>query len=723
MKRLDGMVGCVALLCLGAAACGDDESGGGGAAGLGGSGGTAGSGGTGGAWQPGAEIVSVTVESTAGSDQQNVPVSFGQVFAPGEVPAGTFVGVTLADMPVTTAQVDEKATHADGSLRHAVVSLTLPSLSAGGSAELALVAADRALGGDSLSLETLLAGSFDTVVTATIGSSTFHASARDALQGSTPEPWIAGPAATEWLVSTPLVDDSSSPHPHLTARFAVRAHGDTPAVRVDVTVENTWTYAPSPQNYVYDLDVAIEGQSVFTRAALPHYRQSRWRKVFWTDSEPQLHLRHDARYLVHTGAVPSYDLGLVVPEDALAAMATEWTGDITEPMAEGLVEPAMPMAGGRRDIGPLPRWAARYLISMDARAARSTYGTADLAGSWPIHYRDRDTGLPTTLADYPYMTLLGNPGDTVNPDTGQSEAFPDCAGDCTTPYQPDSAHQPSLAYLPYLLSGEHYYLEELQFWANWNMLESNPHYREFEQGLLDWGQVRGQAWSLRTLAEAAYITPDDHPLKSYFVDRIGFNIDWYLAEYPENAEANALGILANGYAFAYSDHRGVAPWQDDFFTWATGHVVELGFEDAAPLRDYKAQYVIGRLTDPGFCWVSAAMYSMIVRDSGTAPVYATFAEAYEQSQRDRHPAEADALLAATCGSSEMATLLGLSEGEMEGYSSSPTGYPANMHIAVAIAADSGATGGTDAWTVFAARSVKPDYGPEPQFALVPRSSD
>lgn len=718
MRRFELWVACVAALSMAVSACGDDDTNGG--AGAEGPGGTGGAGGSGGSWQPGAEIVSVTVESTAGADAQDVPVTFGQIFAPGDVPAGTFVGVTSGGEPLATVQLDDKATHPDGSLRHGIISLVLPSLAAGGSADLTIVTADGALGGDPLSLDALLAGSFDAVVTATLGSTAYHASARDALESGSPTAWIAGPAATEWLVSTPLVDDASAAHPHLTARFAVRAHANSPAVRVDVTVENTWTYAPSPQNYTYDLEVTVGGQSVYSRSAVEHYRQSRWRKIFWTESAPAWHLRHDARYLIDSGAVPSYDLDRVVPEDALAAMEGEWTGDAIEPMGAGLVEPYMPMTGGRRDIGPLPRWAARYLISMDPRAARATYGTADLAGSWPIHYRDQDTGLPVTLADYPYMTLLGNPGDTVNPDTGQSEAFPDCAGECSTPYSPDSAHQPSLAYLPYLLTGDHYYLEELQFWANWNMLESNPHYREFEQGLLDWGQVRGQAWSLRTLAEAAYATPDDHPLKAYFVDRVGYNLDWYLAEYPDNASANALGILANGYAFAYTDGRGVAPWQDDFFTWATGHVVELGFTEAAPLRDYKSRFVIGRLTDPDFCWVFASMYSMIVRASSSDPVYATFAEAYEQSLRDNYSAEADALLAASCGGADMATELGLSEGEMVGYSSSATGYPSNMQIAAAIAADSDAAGGTDAWAVFDARAVKPDYGPDPQFALVPR---
>src|SRR5207248_1174032 len=116
--------------------------------------------------------------------------------------------------------------------------------------------------------------------------------------------------------------------------------------------------------------------------------------------------------------------------------------------------PSMPTTGGRPDIGPLPGWTSLYVISQDARAERATLGTDERAGSWSSHYRDKKTDLPVSLADYPYMTILGNPGDAINPATKKSEAFPACGGDCTTPYQHDSAHQPSFGYVPYLLTGD-----------------------------------------------------------------------------------------------------------------------------------------------------------------------------------------------------------------------------------------------------------------------------
>lgn len=307
------------------------------------------------------------------------------------------------------------------------------------------------------------------------------------------------------------------------------------------------------------------------------------------------------------------------------------------------------------------------------------------------------------------MTLLGNPGDAVNPATGQSDAFPACGGSCDTPLTPDSSHQPSLAYLAYLLFGDRAHLDELHFWTNWNLLESNPHYRDFASGLLHAGQIRGQAWSLRTLGYAAWVTPDAHPLKSYFLDKLDRNIADYLTAIPES---DVLGINPTGYAFAYAERRGVAPWQDDSFTWAVGHLVSMGFESARPVLERKARFPIGRMTAPGYCWIFGAAYSLIVRDSPDAPLFGTFAEVYRANMDPR-------VAGLECATSDMAMALDLSVGEMTGYSTSPTGYPSSMQPALAVIAEHGVTGAAEAWEVFAARTVRPDYAREPQFAIVP----
>jgi len=654
-------------------------------------------------------ITGVVIESTARDDQDEVPVTFGQVFAPGDLPRGAGLAAKLPDGSLLPLQLDVKASHPDGSVRHAVVSLIVPRLRADKDLGLALVkstkkAQDTAKAG----------GAPDTVVTVVIDGERYTASSAALLKTQKAQTWLQGPVVTELQVAAPLKNAKGDEHPHLAARFALRWYPQARQARIDVTVENNWAYEPDPQNFTYDVTITADGRQVYRKQDLTHYHHARWRTLAWTGEAPALHLRHDSAYLIATRALPNYDLSVVMRERELAQLASRWEGPKTEPMCVGLAMRAMGTTGGRGDIGLLPGWGAAYLISMDPRAKKVTLGTADLAGSWPMHYRDKRSGLPVSLMDYPYMTLLGRPGDTRNPKTGKQEAFPACRKDaCKSPNRPDDSHQPAFAYLPYLVTGDHYYLEELHFWTMYNVFSSNPGYRKNVQGLLSSGQVRGQAWSLRTLGEAAYITPDSHPLKRDLQAILDSNLAWYNATYSNNEEANRLGVIVNGYGVIYKQKTAVAPWQDDFFTAAVGHVAELGFKEAEPLLKWKARFPIARMVGDGACWILGANYTYSVRATPSSPLFTSIGQAYAATAGPE-------LANLACDSAEMAAALKTKTGDMGGYSSAVTGFPSNMQPALAYAANAGGEAGRKAWARFMARSVKPDYGYGPQFAIVPR---
>jgi len=663
---------------------------------------------------PEGAVTNIRFENTGAVTQAQVPVTFGQVFAAGDVgPTQTVVG-KLADGTTVPLQVDVKARHTDGSVRHAIVSAKLANLVAGQAQVLTIEKAAAPAAAPATSPAALLDAGFTATVNADIGGQRYSASADELLRSGVYKTWLSGTIANEWMVSAPLKDAGGNAHPHLTARFAIRAFGDSQA-RVDVTIENNWAYEAAPQNFIYDAQVMVGGQSVYTKAGLNHYHHARWRKVFWWGGEPTVHAKHNVSYLLATRALPNFDQSVIFTETKLNAWKTAYSGAKIEPMGVGLASTYMPGTGGRDDIGLLPAWGATYLLSMDKRAKDVTLGTADLAGSWSTHYRDKITDRPVSLVNYPYMTLLGQRTDTVNPATKQQEAFPLCATTtaCTSPYSPDTSHQPAFAYLPYLVSGDYYYLEELQFWAMYVAFSSNPHYREFGKGLVKPDQVRGQAWSLRTLGEAAYISPDADPLKSHFTSFVNHNLDWYNLNYTNNEATNPFGVLTHGYAMGYNNGTGMAPWMDDFFTSAIGHLTELGFAKAEPLLLWKSKFPIMRMTDPGACWITGAIYSLNIRATSTGPFYTTMGQAHMAS----NPA---ALTSTGCGSAAMATVLSLKVGEMTGYSGAVTGYPSNMQPALAYSADVGGSAGAAAWSVFAARSVKPNYGLGPQFAIVPR---
>ena len=670
---------------------------------------------------PGA-LTNIVLENTGTTDQAGAPVTFGHIFAEGDFNPGDTLWVRQSDGSKKMPQVDVKARHPGGSVRHAVLTMLAPALAPGQrrSVDLVRVTALQAAAptpppSPPLAPASLLERGFSAQVTVNLGGVSYSASADALLRSGKYSTWLSGPLVNEWLVSAPLTGANGVAHPHLSARFAIRAASGSDRARVDVTLENAWAYEPAPQNFTYDAEVAVGGAVVYAKPALTHYHHARWRKVFWWGAAPEVHVRHNSAYLIASRALPNYDQRVTIAEASLQGLKSGWTGARTEPMGSGMAVPYMPGTGGRPDIGILPGWAATYLMSMDKRAKEVTLGTADLAGSWSAHYRNKATDRPVTLQEYPYMTLLGNPGDTVNPATGKREAFPVCAttSACNTPNKADSSHQPGFAYLPYLVTGDHYYLEEMQFWAMWNSFSSNPGYRQHIKGLLSPDQVRGQGWSLRTLAQAAYITPDNDPLKPQLATLMDHNLDWYNANYSNNPTANVLGVLTNS-AVVYSNATAVAPWQDDFFTAAVGLATELDYTKAKPLLAYKTRFPILRMTGAGSCWIDGAMYSLVIRDTPTSPFYTDIGRAAVATHTPT-------FTSLPCASAEMAAFLKLKVGEMTGYSSSDSGYPSNMQPALAFAADVGGADGLKAWQTFSARSVKPNYGLGPQFAIVPRT--
>lgn len=681
------------------------------------------------------EITHVKVYNMRNVAAETNAVTFGQLLKSGDVPAGSSLEARLSSGAAIPLQIDRKSKHADGSLRHAILTAKLPNLPQRGELILSLHRAATESPGSTLQISQLLAKNFTAEVNLDIGGTPYRIAVQDLLKqkAASTQPWLVGPLVTEWHLSARFKDNQGNPHPHLALKCAVRAYAQFDSVRLDFSIENSWAYAAAPQNYLYDVNIKVGEKTVFGKTKLRHTRQARWRKVFWWGKELTVQAIPDTAYLMDTGALPNYDVNQKIALRALQALEKSLSSPSFDLMANGLANKYMPTTGGRLEIGPLPQWAALLLISQDVRALAATLAMGDLSGSWPIHFRDEQTDRFVSLDDYPYMTLLGNDGDTINPRTNRAEKFPPCAGDCSSEFYPDSGHQPSFAYLPYVLTGDFYYLEELQFWANWNMLQHNPTYREFEKGLFKPDQIRGQAWSMRTLAQAAYITPDQHPQNDYFVKRVENNLRWYNKRFTQDPDSNKLGVLAWGYAFSYDDGKAIAPWQDDFFTWSVGHTLSLGFHEARPLVEWKSKFPVARMVAPDYCWIFAAAYSLKVReDKNSKRLYDSWAEIYRINYGEQTDKSGVRLGDLDCGSREMAAWLTqknreknpgagpIASGEMIGYPTGAEGYPANMQPALATAVDAGIADAEKAWRKFISREIFADYTEEPQFAVVPR---
>ncbi|MDW2983313.1 hypothetical protein [Rhodanobacter sp. KK11] len=721
-------------------------------------------------------VVTNHVISTATQAQTHVPVTFGQIFKAGDIPRGETVTATLNGQPVAL-QVDGKATHPDGSLRHAVLTAMVPSLSGNANLPLTLSTgpAPTATGLDQpVSLSQVLATSYDTNVSLNIGGRKYTANARALLQaannanackpwGTQCNQWLSGPQASEWIVNGPVTAADGTTNPNLRIYFAVRAYADgsrgtVRQVQTDVIVENTSAYTPQAQpQYTATL---TSGSAGYTSPALTQYAYTRWHQVlWWNKAQPEVYLQQDTRYIQDSKAVSRY-MPLKPDEKFLASLR-----QTCAPLDHCDQTQKMHMAGAQAAIGPLPRWTSVYIVDPDVRAYNWMLANTDALGAYDIHYRDAATGWPVSIRDHPNITtaawaaansiahqaMTGPAANQARTAAYRRDLLPNCVNNdvvrgCRagwygtgSPTLWDNAHQPSQAYVPYMVTGSYYYMSELAFAASRNQLAPNPVYRDYGKGLIDasYSQVRGKAWVLREMADAAWLLPDHYPLKAEFNASVKNSLEDWNTKYINKAGTNPLQTMESGATYPVKDatgkptgEKGMAPWMHDFFTWSAGHAAELGFAGAAELRDWLSRMNIEVMTgwqsDPthGFCWLEASGYTFVVKDAhgNWLPDYkAVYAATFPN------------LVGLECNSPAMVAAMAKQEkqpwkvGQMSGYAHSPTGFPANLQVGLAAAADSGLPNAHEAWKIFESRSVRPEpprygYNNYPNFAILPRST-
>ena len=567
------------------------------------------------------KIVEVKVRNLSDRALKNVPVTFAQVFRKGDLPRSTGVYCNIGD---AQAQSEVKRRYTDGSARLAILSIVLPELAAGGSKTLVTRAGPAAPPGtrpSAVALEDLLKTDFDAVVTLTFPDGAIRSvSARKMLTaaGGKATTWLHNHVASEWLVSGPPVGEDGEADADLNVQFHVRAYGGCKRVRVSVVVENCWDHWAG--NIRYDARVTVGGKEVFAAKAVDHRRLSRWRKVFWWGGQrPPVHVAHDLKYICSTGALPNYDTTLRPPKRRSERGLRPGSGPRWRIMGRGPLTAYMPTTGGRPEIAPYPAWTVRALLTREPKEMELVLAAGDLSGSWPIHVRSKKTGRVLTIDERPtfWLDYRGPDKPTWKPDRTEP------ADPKRSRLTPDRAHQPSLAYVPYLLTGDFYYLEEAYFWGTYCLLTSWPHPRKNARGIIA-GQVRGNAWSLRNIADAEFIACDGDPEARHFAEKVGNNLaDMTRRMYgpPEYNKIGAWGIRTTTSARIQKPANPkwmiLAAWENDYLIWSLHHLFELGHDGAARPRDFMLRLRVGALTNaPEFDPLMAAPYRFAVGEQG-----------------------------------------------------------------------------------------------------------
>lgn len=718
----------------------------------------------------GGTLTNVSFQNTTGAPTVEELHKFAYVFKKGAMPA-TGAAITLSGPTTIPAQLNVTNTHSDGSVRHAVIAAVVPAIAANTTASYNIVRANSSAATPTVPAD--FAG-LDAIISVVNDGVTYTASLATLLAaGYTTR--LSGNVVSEWHTKGALKTAGNVAHESLTARFHVSAYKGKGKAMISMAVENgTVTIGGTTgiKHKIYDLTMSVGGTQVYTKAGVQHLPFQRFRKVFWYGgAAPTLHIRHNSAYIIATKATPNYDPTIINATNTTTEtnfvnnQATK--NDILQP---GVALPYMPTTGGRADIGILTGWDSLYLLGMNKSMRDVCLKQADLMGSWGTHWRDSATDQPVSAIDSPNITVNPNFSYSVTAITaanpavvthaghkmvpGMSVYFLNVAGTmgsvlnfsnvvvgaCTadtfelvgknttgltytgsgtfTAYntnQWDTAHMPETGYLAYLLTGDYYYLEEAQFFAIPHAMGQYLHGR----------QTRSQAWGLRDIAHVAYMSPDSDRLKSHYSQLLAMNLTDYNTRYSTGSSANSLGAIIGGSAWSDPDSTGnnTRSWQDDFVTQALGHILELGFAEAAWFFNFKAKYPVSRMN---YCRMLSCSYNFKLRTSNTAPVFSTIEQVFAATFPPGTPQAGNDLLAQVFESAAMAAQAGALGGEtvvansMIGYADSAQGYGADMQPALAFAATHGATGAAAAWAKYDARAVKQAYSGEPQFAIVPR---
>ena len=415
-------------------------------------------------------------------------------------------------------------------------------------------------------------------------------------------PWrqtIAGPQMSEWVYRQAVGSDQ-----HLVVWWRVRYYGGSDA-DVLVGVENGYLLKPNPAQKNYTVTVRINGSQRF-HGALEHFHHTRWAMQFWYGAEHQVTPSHDGRYLTDTKLFPNY--GWRSPSTA----ALNGLSSSLVPFARNDFSTAMGDAGYQPAIGLLPIWDALYVTSGDPRAWRSMVANAFSYGRYGVHYRDEATQRPGHVSRHPNLVLDDSAGHYGTGASSQNQYTPGAAQGSVPGYAP--THHPAPPYAAALLTGEWWFIEQVQFVAAVNSLLGTDTTRGFGKGLIPTessGGERNAGWRLRTLAMAATATPDDDDMQALFRQQWAENMKWYADRYVRGstdggAYVNNLGLFkgySSGGLSLYNSGSGKwwgAGWQMAFVQAALGFAWDLqvgAAQDHLLVRDHAYKLVVGLMGD------------------------------------------------------------------------------------------------------------------------------
>lgn len=431
--------------------------------------------------------------------------------------------------------------------------------------------------------------------------------------------WLDGSEVREGRWAVVPTDTNGQPLSGLRVLFDQRTYRDG-AQRLEVTIENADDTA---DNQLRNLAVQVWADAdhnglldelLFDRSHLAMGSGTRFVQRFdWNLIHSTV--TPDFGPAFASGALPRFAAGI----SDVVSSAFDDAGQLRpefDVLGPGDLNPYMGAGGGRDEIGPYTAWTARYLVHRQAEQADYLLRLGDLAGSWPIHLREPTDGHLVSLSERPNFWF---------DDRGEDHMRSSQWGG--SPLSPDNAHVPGgLSLVPYLLTGDRYYADELAFWANYAVLSTWPGHSTsdaasrsggdavagFARGILATNQVRGFAWGLRNIADAAAFLPNRDPMKTPFRRIVTQNLAWL-----DNWAKTKAGPLKMAWLPGYGTEvdgtqRFAQLWMYEYLAWSIQHANDLGFSGGTRFRDQVVTLQTELFVNPSYSRAYAAPGRLVI---------------------------------------------------------------------------------------------------------------
>jgi hypothetical protein len=314
----------------------------------------------------------------------------------------------------------------------------------------------------------------------------------------------------------------------------------------------------------YTATVTKAGAQVATHTVPVHWWYARWRY----QSSPRPVVRTSST-LIARGWIPNFGpsglFGLTPNTTAVA-----WAGPMSAPAG---FSNAMGASGDNAQIGFLTEFAADYVINQSPASLTSLRTEGEWCGNWCMHIRDDTLGAVLDVRNN--KLKYKSDGGTVNDVPGVNSAA------AASFVALEAAHFYPCANLPWLLTEDPYFLEELQFSSNWQLL-FNQYHRSLQglQGLVYPGETRSFAWGLRDLCVLAASCPVLVPRwlrpRSYWRSCVDDN-----RAYAEKFQKSPARIHALFKTWTRSDAD--PAWQASWLNAVTGIAVGQGLANWLPI--------------------------------------------------------------------------------------------------------------------------------------------